>query len=128
MDNRYHNYGCPPLMNDGRFISSYIRSSTYDQYIRNMNNIESAHDYRHYLQNNSNEILNRTKTYLRKHNTCAVEGRCLPMNEDTIAHIDPNTAKWYEEMMDHSTQDPSLMTINDISTQHFNLSSNDVKK
>ena len=44
MDNRYFKYGCPPLMNDGRFISNYIRSSTFDQYVRNLNNIESVDD------------------------------------------------------------------------------------
>ena len=128
MDNRYHNYGCPPLMNDGRFISNYIRSSTYDQYIRNMNNIESSHDYRHYLQNNSNEILNKMKGYLRQHNTCAVEGRCLPLSDNKVASSDPNTGKWYEEIMDYSTQDPNLMTFNDISSGHYNPSSNNVKK
>lgn len=128
MDNRYHNYGCPPLMNDGRFISNYIRSSTYDQYIRNMNNIESANDYRHYLQNNSDVILNRMKGYLRQNNTCAIEGRCLSMNNDKINASDPNTGKWYEEIMDNSSQDSNLMIFNDISASHSNISNNTVSK
>ena len=108
MDNRYYNYNCPPLMNDGRFISSYIRSSTFDQYIRNVNNIENATQYRHYLQNNGNEIINNIKAYLRQNNTCSVEGKCLPMSGPTTPII-PNTNQkneWYVDMLD---EEPSQL-------------------
>ena len=115
MDNRYYNYNCPPLMNDGRFISNYIRSSTYDQYIKNINKIQSAHDYRHYLQNNGEQIIDKIKTELRENNSCGVDGRCLPMNNNnTSISSDPNTAKWYEQLSDYSTQDPTYMPIANI--------------
>lgn len=81
MDNRYYKYNCPALMNDGRFISSYVRSRTFDQYIRNINNIESAHEYKHFLQKNGDQILNNLKGYLRETNICTIEGQCLPVSE-----------------------------------------------
>jgi len=78
MDNRYYNYNCPPLMNDGRFLTSYVRSKVFDQYIRNVNNIDSSHQYKLFLQNNGDQILNNLKSYLRENNTCKIEGKCLP--------------------------------------------------
>ena len=36
MNNRYWLEGCPPLMQDGKFITNYVRSSVYDQSIRSM--------------------------------------------------------------------------------------------
>jgi len=101
MDNRYYKYGCPPLMNDGRFISNYIRSSTFDQYIRNTNNIGTGTDFRHYLQNNGANIINNNKSYYRENNTCNVEGRCLPMSGPTPASFPvSNNIMWYEELLD----------------------------
>lgn len=114
MDNRYYNYNCPPLMNDGRFINSYVRSSTFDQYIRNVNNIENGTNYRHYLQNNGHEIINNIKAYLHQNNTCSVEGKCLPMS-GPITPIIPNTKpkdQWYEEILDNDTYQLDFMMHN----------------
>ena len=91
MDNRYYKYNCPPIMNDGRFISSYVRSSVFDQYIRTVNNIDNAHNFRHYLQNNGDQLINNSKAYLRENNICKIEGKCLPManpNENIINNND----------------------------------------
>jgi hypothetical protein len=94
MDNRYYNYDCPPLMNDGRFISSYIRSNVFDQYIRTTNNIQSAQDYKNFLQNNGDKVLNNLKSHIRENNTCRIEGRCLPMAEpktnDVVNYLNNN--------------------------------------
>ena len=111
MDNRYYNYNCPPLMNDGRFINSYIRSSTFDQYIKNINNINDANEYRHYLQNNGYEIINNIKAYLRQNNTCSVEGKCLPMSGPTTPIISKDNVKeqWYVEMLDEDTSQLDFM-------------------
>ena len=56
MDNRYYKYNCPPFLNDGRFLSSHIRSRVFDQYIRNINNVQSAQEYKHFLQNNATDL------------------------------------------------------------------------
>ena len=58
-DNRYWSNGCPPLMSDGRFITNHVRYNVFDQFIRNMNEISNNHDYRHFLQNNGDTILNK---------------------------------------------------------------------
>jgi hypothetical protein len=81
MDNRYWNYGCPPLMQDGRFLTNYIRSNVVDQFIRTTNKIDSAHTYRVFLQQNGNQLVNKEKAYLIENNTCSVNGQCLPLSE-----------------------------------------------
>jgi hypothetical protein len=110
MDNRYHNYKCPPLMNDGRFISNYVRSSTFDQYIRNQNKIQTSHDYRHYLQNNGSSFINNLKAYYHENNTCAVKGKCLPMSGVVMPTInDEEQNKWYENLLDDPTPQLDFM-------------------
>jgi hypothetical protein len=80
MDNRYFNYKCPPLMQDARFITNYTKNSTFEQFIRNVNQIESAQDYKQFLQQNGDTIINRERAYLESINTCAVHGKCVPIN------------------------------------------------
>jgi hypothetical protein len=80
MDNRYWSYGCPPLMQDGRFLTNYVRYKVFDQFIRNMNEIGSNHDYRHFLQNNGDKILNKERQALVENNTCQVNGKCAPLS------------------------------------------------
>jgi len=94
MDNRYFRYNCPPLMNDGRFVSNYIRSSTFDQYIRNVNDINSSSKYRQFLQSNGDKILNNMKSYYRESSVCKIEGKCLPMSgpskDDMVSYLQNN--------------------------------------
>jgi hypothetical protein len=78
-DNRYFNYGCPPLMQDGRFLTSYIRRRIVDQFIRNVNEIDQAQEYRLFLQTHGDEIMNRERAFLHKTNTCPVHGYCAKM-------------------------------------------------
>lgn len=80
MDNRYFNYKCPPLMQDGRFITNYIKNSTFEQFIRNVNQIESAQEYKQFLQQNGDTIINRERAYLDSINSCGVHGKCVPMS------------------------------------------------
>ena len=141
-DNRYYNYGCPALMNDGRFITNYIRSSTFDQYIRNLNNIDSTHDFRQFVQNNGNNIINNMKAYYHKNNTCKVEGRCLPMNNNVLndggfsdnlnsKNNDENNnedsdenkkSPWYEELLNDIYAKPSEL---DFMMTNSNILDND---
>lgn len=81
MDNRYFNHGCPPLMEDGRFITNFTESRIFEQVIRNVNQLESTHDYRAFLQANADTIMNRERAYMNKFNTCPVDGQCVPMGD-----------------------------------------------
>jgi hypothetical protein len=80
MDNRYFSYGCPPLMQDARHITNYMESRVYEQFIRNVNNIESAQDYKRFLQIHGDTIINRERAQQEKMNTCAVHGKCVPLS------------------------------------------------
>ena len=79
MDNRYFHYKCPPLMQDARFITNYTKNSTFEQFIRNVNQIESAQEYKQFLQQTGDTIINRERAYLESINTCAVHGKCVPL-------------------------------------------------
>jgi hypothetical protein len=81
MDNRYFTYGCPALMQDKRFITNYIRGRVYDQYIRKINNIDSSMDYKLFLQQNTETILNRERNILNDLHTCNTNKKCLPLSE-----------------------------------------------
>jgi len=70
MNNRYGNYGCPALMSDGRFITNYTNNTVLNQEIRNINKINSTHEYRSFLQKNTEKILKRKTEILLKENTC----------------------------------------------------------
>lgn len=80
MDNRYFKNGCPPLMQDGRFITNYMESRVVEQYIRNVNNIESAQEYKRFLQVHGDTIINRERAYQESINICAVHGKCVPLS------------------------------------------------
>jgi len=80
MDNRYWSNGCPPLMSDGRFLTNHVRFNVVDQFIRNMNELPNNHEYRHFLQKNGDEILNKERQVLTKNNTCEVNGKCVPVS------------------------------------------------
>jgi hypothetical protein len=87
MDNRYFNYGCPALMQDGRFLTNHIRSRLFDQAIRNINSIDSAQDFKVFIQKNGDIILNNERTMLNKLNTCDVSGKCAPLGNNPIKFV-----------------------------------------
>ena len=89
MDNRYWSYGCPPLMQDARFITNYARMNEFDQFIKTINEIKSGHEYRHFLQSNGDSIMNRERAYLEKNNTCAVNGVCKPLSGKEPQNVIP---------------------------------------
>ena len=78
MDNRYYKYGCPALMHDGRFLTNYVRSRVVDQYIRNIYDIDSIQNFKLFLQNNGDELLNNERAEQAKIYTCNVSGKCVP--------------------------------------------------
>jgi hypothetical protein len=80
MDNRYFSYGCPPLMQDGRFLTNHVRFNVFDQFVRNMNQIGTDAEYRKFLQTKGNSIIEKEKATLLKNNTCNVNGKCVPLS------------------------------------------------
>ncbi len=77
MDNRYYKNSCPALMQDGRFITNFIPKRSFEQFIRNVNNINTSAEYRQFLQNNGETIMNKEREHIEKTNTCGVNGMCL---------------------------------------------------
>ena len=75
-DNRYHQYGCPPLMSYGRFVTTYVDSSVINQYIRGINKINSANEFKSFLQNNGDSILNKEREQIISKNTCDLGNKC----------------------------------------------------
>lgn len=54
-DNYYKE--CPAVMNYSQ-ITDYRQASVREQYVRNLNNMVSEHDYRNFLQKNGANIMN----------------------------------------------------------------------
>jgi hypothetical protein len=85
MDNRFWSYGCS---RDGRFLTNYTKYNVVDQFIRTTHNINSAQDYRAFLQKHGDDFLNNERGYLIKNNVCSVNGKCLPLstkgNQNTL--------------------------------------------
>ena len=78
MDNRYYSQGCPALY-DYRFLTNYQPNRSFEQFIRNVNNIDSVHDYKTFLEKNGNTIMSRELAYFENTNTCKVHGVCVPI-------------------------------------------------
>jgi hypothetical protein len=118
MDNRYYKYNCPALMNDGRFLTSHVRSRVFDQYIRNINNINTGNDYKNFLQENGNSIINNLKAFHRQSDTCKVEGQCLPMSGPTQDNMNDYLngssqepkSEWYDQITSNSNTESSDST------------------
>ena len=72
MDNRYFNNNCPPLMQDARFITNYSDKRILDQQIKSINNINDAYIYKHFLQNNAENIMNNERKVIIQFNTCSI--------------------------------------------------------
>jgi hypothetical protein len=71
-DNYYKE--CPAVMGYSQ-ITDYRQSSAREEYIRNINNIESDHSYRDFLQKNASKIMDAewnllTKSYNCQPNVC----------------------------------------------------------
>jgi hypothetical protein len=99
MDNRYYKYGCPGINIDSRNLTNYYSFRSFEQFIRTTNNLNSAQDYKNFLQMNGETIMNRENAYIVKNNTCGVGGRCNPrdfkndndLQESNIKGMDLNT-------------------------------------
>jgi len=80
-DNRYFSYDCPALMQDARFVTNYAQRRTVDQYIRIINKIESAQDYKDFLQKNGDDLINKERAYNEDNYICKIDGKCMPISK-----------------------------------------------
>ena len=79
-DNRYFSYSCPPIMQDGRFITNYTRQRVFDQYVRSINNLDTAQEFKNFLQKNGDTIINRERAFNEDKNICKLDGKCAPIS------------------------------------------------
>ena len=73
-DNQFYSEGCPAMMNDGRFLTSYASSQVVTDSLRLANGLDPCrydnNDFRLFLQRNANKILNKERQYLFKNYFC----------------------------------------------------------
>jgi hypothetical protein len=69
-------------MQDGRFITNYVRTNIIDQVLKDMNAIKSSSDYRLFLQKNGDTIINNERNNLIKNNTCDINGKCVKLSNN----------------------------------------------
>ena len=72
MDNRYFNNGCPPLMQDARFITNYSDKRKIDQQIKHINKITDIYSFKEFLQHNAKNIIDNERKIISQSNTCFV--------------------------------------------------------
>uniref|UniRef100_A0A6C0JEQ3 Uncharacterized protein n=1 Tax=viral metagenome TaxID=1070528 RepID=A0A6C0JEQ3_9ZZZZ len=79
-NNKYFN--CPPRMDDGRHFTDYRPNCHINNLVRANNAILNSHQYRMFLQHNSNKLMNLNRTYACQKNCC---GPCQPeYNQGTM--------------------------------------------
>tara|TARA_B100001093_G_scaffold397504_1_gene384774 strand:+ start:512 stop:1033 length:522 start_codon:yes stop_codon:yes gene_type:complete len=69
-DNRYFN--CAPIMQDGRQFTDFRPSCSMNNIIASSNGIESAYQYRMFLQRNGNKVMGMNKDYNKRMSDCNV--------------------------------------------------------
>tara|TARA_A100001015_G_C14804140_1_gene638166 strand:+ start:389 stop:865 length:477 start_codon:yes stop_codon:yes gene_type:complete len=67
-NNKYFN--CPARMNDGRIMTDYRSANTVNDMIRISNNTLSSYEYRQFLINNGNNIMDINNEYITNKNSC----------------------------------------------------------
>jgi hypothetical protein len=58
-------------MADGRIFTNYLPRKRLNEFIRQGNNLESAHDYRHFLQNNAEKLMSNELSFLEANKKCS---------------------------------------------------------
>ena len=70
MDNFYKQ--CPPVMSDGRMFTDYRSDVRVNEYVKNLNKIYRDDEYRRFLQDNAEDILDKQWEYEKERNSCWV--------------------------------------------------------
>jgi len=78
-DNQF--LGCPALMEDGRFLSTYVSSQVLVDAIRRSNNIDLCsrdnNDLRWFLQRNATGLMNQERSFILRNNSCLLPKKPL---------------------------------------------------
>lgn len=74
--------GCPPKMNDARFLADYRTPTVREQFNKSINGITRDDDYRLFLQQNAERIMDTEWVYYRKTNSCS-PNVCIHQNYPT---------------------------------------------
>ena len=72
MDNFYHD--CPPMMSDGRHFTDYQTATRRNEYIKYINTIFRDDNYRLFLQQNANPILDNVWNFHKRNTNCWKNG------------------------------------------------------
>lgn len=71
-------FNCPPRMSDGRHFTDYRPSSYVNDLIRYSNNVMSNFEYKQFLIDNAEELINLNNKYTYQKNGCS------PCNAENI--------------------------------------------
>lgn len=107
MDNFYK--GCPAKMEDGRFLTDYRTSNTREQYIKSINGFVRDDEYRMFLQQNGEQILDKEWTHLKDKNLCATKC-CVHTSPTRSTH-----GTSYEELKKYNAVKTGRITESDSS-------------
>lgn len=75
-NNIYYADGCPAIMEDGRFISTWRPSSEITNEIGTFNNIRNSNALREFMQTNALNLMRENRAYLTQTNTCNPDTSC----------------------------------------------------
>lgn len=70
VDNYYHM--CPPMMEDGRLFTDYRTATRRNEYVKYINDIVRDDEYRAFLQQNANRLIESEWEYTRNNKSCFV--------------------------------------------------------
>lgn len=92
-NNKY--FDCPARMDDARLFTDYRSSSTVNDEIRYSNNMMSSYEYRQFLINNGNQIIQISNDYIKSKAGCdSCDYKAPPFQTECI--INSNTSKCSE--------------------------------
>jgi len=94
MDNFYQN--CPAKMDDGRFTTNYRTDSCINEQIKYVNGIVRDDDYRYFLQQNGQKLMENEWSYLKNNYYC-MNNACV---HTYPLRMDPRNFKLEKERAD----------------------------
>lgn len=64
---------CPARMADGRIFTNWLPRKRLNEFLRLGNNLDSAHDYRHFLQEKATLLIENDTKYLESNKKCSFQ-------------------------------------------------------